>query len=208
MGAERKHIVFIDDSTDELVTFERLYSGDRFDVTTILVQKPSETLWKVAESLDGAAPDLFVLDLFFPVADDIPSGLSPDAAREARVQITRIVDAATNLPNHFSDGNRLLKEAHGVVAESQRLLSALCQELCQSPEGGIRVLKELNKAYAGVPKVFYSRKATIADVKRAMMAGGLDVLSKPHPSIEDREATKLMEDFARYAAGGRPGWIT
>ncbi|MEJ2010199.1 MAG: hypothetical protein P8Z30_18930, partial [Acidobacteriota bacterium] len=197
MEAERRHIVFIDDSTDELETFERLYSGDRFKVTTILVQRPSDTLHRVYDRLNGEVPNLFVLDLFFPQDDDIPAGLGSDAAREARAQITRIVDAASGLPRHFSDGNRLLKEAHGVVAESQHLLSQFCQELRQSPEGGIRVLKELNREYASVPKVFYSRKATIPDAKKAMMAGGLDVLLKPHPSIEDREAPTLMEDFAR-----------
>jgi len=207
MGAERKHIVFIDDSRDELETFERLYSGDRFRVTTILVQRPSDALHRVYDRLDGEVPDLFVLDLFFPLADTVPTRLSSEAAGEARAQITRIVGAASNLADHFADGDRLLKEAHGVVVESQRLLSQVCQELHQSPEGGIRVLKELNREYADVPKIFYSRKATVGDVKRAMMEGALDVLSKPHPSVEIREAPGLVEDFARYCTGQPPIWI-
>ena len=64
MGAERKHIVFIDDSTDELETFRKLYSGDRFRVTTIQVQKPSDSLMQVSSRLAEETPDLFVLDLF------------------------------------------------------------------------------------------------------------------------------------------------
>lgn len=207
MGSQRKHIVFIDDSRDELATFERLYSGDRFRVTTILVQKPSDTLQSVSESLDGAAPDLFVLDLFFPLADSVSGGLNPEATREARVQITKIINAALDLPCYFSDSNQLLKEAHGVVVESQRLLSRVCEEFHQCPEGGIQVLKELNTRYASVPKIFYSRKATLADAKKAMRESGLDVLLKPHPSVEEQEAPRLMDDFGRYAARERPEWI-
>jgi hypothetical protein len=66
MRDERKHIVFIDDSMDELATFERLNSGKHFSVTAILVQKPSVALQQVAGRLDGEVPDLFVLDLYFP----------------------------------------------------------------------------------------------------------------------------------------------
>ena len=66
MGAERKHIVFIDDSADELETFKRLYSGDRFKVSTIQAQRPSDSLKQVTDGLAGEVPDLFVLDLYFP----------------------------------------------------------------------------------------------------------------------------------------------
>ena len=94
------------------------------------------------------------------------------------------------------------------MVESQRLLSDLCQELRQSPRGGMALLKELNRGYPAVPKVFYSRKATIGDVRETMMETGLDVLTKPHPSIENREAASLMEDFARCCAGQPSSWIT
>lgn len=208
MGAERKHIVFIDDSADELRTFERLYSGDRFRVTAIQVQTPSDCLKLVVDGLGKEVPDLFVLDLFFPQADSIPTGLSEDAAEDAHRQMRSIADSVLGLDRYFRDGNRLLKEAHGVVVESQRLLSAFCRELRQSPSGGLALLKELNVGYPSVPKVFYSRKATIGDIRRAMTESGLDVLSKPHPSVENREASGLMEDFARYCAGQPSSWIT
>lgn len=208
MGFERRHIVFIDDSAEELETFARLYSGDRFKVTTIQVQRPSDCLKLVVERIAGETPDLLVLDLFFPQADVAPTRLSPDAARKAKDQVTIIVASVSRLDRYFRDGNKLLKEAHGVVAESQGLLSNLCQGLRQSPRGGIKLVEELNRGYPKVPKVFYSRKATIADVKEAMMESGLDVLSNPHPSIENREASKVMEDFERYRVGQTSGWIT
>lgn len=208
MRTERKHIVFIDDSADEMETFERLYSGDRFRVTTIQVHMPSDSLKLVTERLGEEIPDLFVLDLFFPQADVTPSKLSAGAAQEAHRQIQCIVDSASGLERYFRDGNRLLKEAHGVVVESQRLLSRLCLELRQSPKGGIKLLKELNSRYPRVPKVFYSRKATVGDIRWAMMESGLDVLPKPHPSVENREASKLVEDFARYCEGRPSSWIT
>jgi len=208
MGAKRKHIVFIDDSADELATFERLYSGGRFKVTAIQARKPSLALKQGTERLGASTPDLFVLDLFFPQTDTAPTGLSPGAAQKARDQIASIIDAVSGLTRSFDDGNRLLKEAHGVVVESQRLLSQLCQELRQSPRGGIKLMKDLDREYPGVPKVFYSRKAVIGDVKEAMRAGALDVLSKPHPSVEDREAPGLMEDFERCCAGQPSTWLT
>lgn len=207
MRVKQKHVVFVDDSLDELKTFEKLYSGDRFKVTAIRVQKPSESLKHVSKRLAGERPDLFVLDLFFPQADVTPTSLSTQAAQKARYQAESIVRSISGLGRYFSDGNKLLKEAHGVVAESQCLLSDLCQELRQSPRGGIKLLQELNRVYPDVPKVFYSRKATIGDVKWAMMESGLDVLSKPHPSVENREASKLMEDFAHYCVGRPSSWI-
>lgn len=208
MRPKQKHIVFIDDSAEELETFVKLYSGDRFKVTAIQVQKPSESLKQVTERLAGEKPDLFVLDLFYPQADIAPTGLSAEAAQKANHQVESILHSVSALGDYFGDGNKLLKEAHGVVAESQRLLSDFCQELRQSPRGGIKLLEELKRGYPTVPKVFYSRKATIADVKEAMMESGLDVLSKPHPSVENREASKLMEDFARCCAGQPSSWIT
>jgi CheY-like chemotaxis protein len=208
MRTERKHIVFIDDSAEEIRTFERLYSGERFRVTAVQAQRPSDSLAQVAERLAGETPNLFVLDLFFPEADEAPSGLSGRALESTGAQIRRITKAASQLPRYFSDSDRLLKEAHGLVVESQQLLSQLCQELRQSPNGGIKLLEGLNRGYPGVPKVFYSRKATIDDVKKAMMEGALDVLSKPHPSTENREASSRMDDFGRYCSGQPSSWIT
>jgi hypothetical protein len=80
--------------------------------------------------------------------DNVPSEVGSDAIREARAQITRIVNAALALTDYFSDTSRLLKEAQGVVVESQRLLWLFFQELSQSPGGGIRMLRELSRQYA------------------------------------------------------------
>jgi len=51
--------------------------------------------------------------------------------------------------------------------------------LGQSPAGGIALMRLLRKQYPTVPAVFYSRKATVVDVKAALDAGALDVLIKP-----------------------------
>lgn len=207
MATNRKHIVFIDDSADEVQTFQRLYSGDKFKVTAVQAQGLSKCLQQVSERLAGEVPDLFVLDLFYPEADDAPRELGAAAAPKVREQIQAVIEAASALPGYFAEGDRLLKEGHGVVVESQRLLSELCRELRQSPAGGIRLLGDLSREYPGVPKVFYSRKATVGDVKWAMREGAVDVLLKPHPSVENREAGALMEDFERYCARQPSSWI-
>jgi CheY-like chemotaxis protein len=67
----------------------------------------------------------------------------------------------------------------------------------------MRVLRE---KYPTVPAVFYSRKAMVADVKAALEAGALDVLIKPHRSLEDAEADRIREKLARYCEGRGPAW--
>jgi CheY-like chemotaxis protein len=200
-----RHIAFLDDSPEELEAFERLFSG-RFRITTVLVEQPAGALAKVRARLKGKKPDLFLLDLYYPQVDDAPRELRSGAVLEACRQIAAVADAAAKLPQDFSNPTLLLKEAHGLVAESRQLLWLLCRELRQSPEAGVRVLQELQLGYPRVPKVFYSRKATIDDLKSAMGAGASDLLLKPHPREENREAPRLAEKFASYCDGKPLDW--
>ena len=78
--------------------------------------------------------------------------------------------------------------------------------LGQSPAGGIALMRLLRKQYPTVPAVFYSRKATVVDVKAALDAGALDVLIKPHRSLEDAEAPRFREVLTAYCEGHGPGW--
>ena len=70
----RHRIVCVDDDETELTTFRRLYEGDRFQVTTVCAQFPRSALPAIEQALGEDVPDLFVLDLFFPVISDQPLG--------------------------------------------------------------------------------------------------------------------------------------
>jgi CheY-like chemotaxis protein len=88
------------------------------------------------------------------------------------------------------------------------MLRHWCDVLGTSSSGGIALMRLLRERYPGVPAVFYSRKAMVADVKAALEAGALDVLIKPHRTLEDAEAVRIRETLARYCEGQGPGWRT
>ena len=86
------------------------------------------------------------------------------------------------------------------------MLRHWCDVLGQSPSGGIALMSLLREKFREVPIVFYSRKATVEDVKLALTAGALDVLIKPHRSLEASEAVYLRDSLARYCEGTAPYW--
>lgn len=210
----RCHILFVEDDEREIATFRRLFEGDRFEVTAVCVQFPRLALPAVEKALGGRAPDLVVLDLFFPVTDNT-GGLAPDAVNEARADLERVMRAAGELEAMFVDetlltrtNKQLLLAASDIVYQSQRMLRRWCDALGQSPSGGIALMRSLHDKFPKVPKVFYSRKAAVADVKMALEAGALDVLLKPHRSLEDVEAERIREALADYCEGKPPLWRT
>lgn len=200
-------VVFLDDCEAELATFRKLFGGFGFQITTVLADRPSAALANVSKRLKGRIPDLLVLDLYYPQTEDAPQKLRSGATLEACRQIAAIADVAAGLPADFPRPLDLLKEAHNLVSESRQLLSLLCEELRQSPEAGVRILRELRLRYPNVPMVFYSRKATIADLKSALRAGATDLLLKPHPREEAREARRLAALFIAYAERRPATWL-
>ena len=60
----------------------------------------------------------------------------------------------------------------------------------------------LRQKYTTVPAVFSSRKAPVADVKTALEAGALDVLIKPHRSLDNAEGGSIRESWPRTARVG------
>ena len=209
----RHHIVFVDDDETEVTTFRRLYEGDRFRVTAVCAQFPRSAVPALQQAIGLQTPDLFVLDLFFPTASDPPTGFTADTAPEARAQLRRVMASAQELEAMFFDdavleksGKDLLKAGSDLVYWSQRMLRHWCDVLGQSPSGGIALMKLLREDFRDVPTVFYSRKATVSDVKLALEAGALDVLQKPHRSLENSESARLGELLARYCEGEAPRW--
>jgi len=207
----RPHVLFVDDDETELATFHRLYEGDRFQVTTVCAQFPRSALPAIERALEQEVPDLFLLDLFFPVTTDQPTGFTSDTAPGAH--LARVMTATHELEAVFIDdellkrsGKELLRAGSDLVFWSQKMLRHWCDVLGQSPTGGIALMTLLRAKFHEVPTVFYSRKATVADVKLALAAGALDVLIKPHRSLEDAEAVRLRDILARYCQGSAPEW--
>jgi CheY-like chemotaxis protein len=209
----RHHVMFIEDDEAEIATFRRLYEGDQFELTGLCIQFPRSVLPALGEALGDRVPDLFVLDLFFPATSDPPGGFTVDTLDDARAHLTRVLRAAEELEGMFLDESalakndkELLRAGSELVYWSQRMLRHWCDVLGQSPSGGIALMRRLHEKYPAVPAVFYSRKAGVADVKAALEAGALDVLIKPHRSLEDAEAVRIREALARYCEGRGPGW--
>ena len=178
--------MFIEDDESEMATFRRLYEGDQFELTGLCIQFPRSVVPALAEALGDRAPDLFVLDLFFPAVSNPPGGFTVDTVGDARAHLTRVLRAAEELEGMFIDESalekndkELLRAGSELVYWSQRMLRHWCDVLGQSPSGGIALMRLLRKQYPTVPAVFYSRKATVVDVKAALDAGALDVLIKP-----------------------------
>jgi len=209
----RHHIAFIEDDEAEIATFRRLYEGDQFELTALCIRFPRSALPALAEALGDRIPDLFVLDLFFPATSDPPGGFTPDTVDGARAHLTLVLRTAEELEGMFLDESalakndkELLRAGSELVYWSQRMLRHWCDVLGQSASGGIALMRVLREKYPTVPAVFYSRKAMVADVKAALEAGALDVLIKPHRSLEDAEAVRVREILAGYCEGRGPGW--
>jgi len=209
----RHHILFVEDDEAEIATFRRLYDGDQFVVTPFWVQLPRMVAPEIGKVLGARVPDLFVLDMYFPVTSDPPGGFTSDTIDDARAHLARALRSAEELEGMFLDESalakkdtELLRAGAELVYWSQRMLRHWCDVLGRSSLGGIALMRLLHEKYPSVPAVFYSRKATVADVKAALEAGAVDVLIKPHRSIEDIEAIRIREAFDRYCDGQRPQW--
>jgi CheY-like chemotaxis protein len=213
MDPRRHHVMFIEDDEAEIATFRRLYEGDQFELTGLCVQFPRSIWPELTRALGDRVPDLFVLDLFFPAVSDPPGGFTADTIDGARTHLARVLRTAEELEGMFLDESalaksdkELLRAGAELVYWSQRMLRHWCDVLGQSSSGGIALMRVLREKYPTVPAVFYSRKAMVADVKAALEAGALDVLIKPHRSLEDAEADRIREKLARYCQGREPAW--
>ena len=207
------HLLYVEDDEAEIATFRRLYEGDLFEVTPVCIQFPRSALPKIEEALGSRVPDLFVLDLFFPVTSTSPGGFTVDTVDEARAQLRRVLQVAGELEGAFFDEpalahgeKELLRAGSDLVYWSQRMLRHWCDVLGQSPDGGIALMRLIHEKYSGVPVVFYSRKAMVADLKAALQAGAIDVLLKPHRTLEDVEAVRVRDALAACCQGQAPGW--
>lgn len=209
------HLLFVDDDPNEIQTFSALYSGPQFITTTVLAELPEEAVANTVRALKGATPDLLVLDLYFRRSAEMPEGFD-NLPNQRRQQLEAplkhleqgVCDLRAAFEQHAKDGSRLLRESHAVVHRSRAILDSWCKELGQSREGGLSLLRAMDKQFPNVPKVFYSRKATLKDARAALAGGAIDVLSKPDPSAAVVESAEIAKCFARYAGSRPPGFLS
>mgnify|MGYP005835037903 CR=1 FL=1 len=123
---------------------------------------------KLATAKSG--PALFVLDLYFPDAT-------------ATTQCNTITEPPVTL---IDDEGDLIKAYFNVVAANRRY-QAIRIARGQGPEGGLKLIADVQRRFPGVPMITYTRKGTIEEAERARKAGVRRVLQKP--SGVDWEAT-------------------
>jgi CheY-like chemotaxis protein len=178
----KSKLCFIDDDSDFEIPLFRETFGSEFDVIT------STTFTEaVAEIEDrhGWTPDLFVLDMYFPVAP-------PD-----QLAIAKLAESWTGLQpddgqirqaflNHLTAANRL-----------RQVLSAWNQ----SAEGGRELARLVSEKFPLVPIVFYSRKATLQDAVRSMMVKNVaNVILKPSAGNDEDTKRLTKAEAARIAS--------
>ena len=157
--ADRPVVCFIDDDRDELRIFQRVFGQD-FQI--VPATRFGEAMSRLGQL--GRRPDMFVLDLYFP--------LGRDATDEER-QTMRLLRAD--------------------VEKAQRKLTEYLKSIGQDRDGGLRLMEQVNERFGSVPVVFYTRKGTTDDALACLDAGARDVIRKPQPEDFDSEADPYVQ---------------
>lgn len=165
-------VCFVDDNKDfEIPLFERVF-GDAYDV--IAADDYQTAKRRIAEQRDSA-PDLFVLDLYFPSGQ--PDEEQVDALRQTIVT--------------YEDDRADMRTAYGNFLRAQSRLQAVLDAWRQGPDGGLEIARRVVADYPDVPIVFYSRKATFEDEVRCTAAEGVWGLEKKPTGANDEETERL-----------------
>lgn len=175
-AGRRYRVVFVDDDPAEAETFRRLYQTDELDISPLAATSARKAVEAVQQALSGDAPDLIVLDLYFPDMEEPPAQLEPitfDAARTSLIQLQRAATDAEALlmPGEPLPTSTILRTAGDILYWTQRLVHEWCEMCGQAPDGGVQLLRALRLHYPHTPVIFYSRKATVPDVTLALTSG-------------------------------------
>jgi CheY-like chemotaxis protein len=170
-------ICFIDDDEEfEIPLFCDVF-GEAFDLITAsdYVELKSQI-----DSRESWKPDLFVLDLYFP---------SGPSNREA-------IKALRADPLFVENDNAEIRTAYRNHIRAKERLAGVLDAWKQNANGGLKLAEKVTADYPDVPIVFYSRKATLEDVVRCMVARNVwSVERKPTGKDSDDtiELTKSVQ---------------
>jgi len=183
--AEKKFICFIDDSAQERELFAEVFGGESGAFRVICAESFDQAKELIEEA--DEIPGLFVLDLYFPGSDDASS-----------------FSSELDNPVTFAEDGGDLTRAFLNLEVARKRFQALRIAMGQSPDGGLKLIRQVQEAFPCVPMITYTRKGTIEEAELARKAGARRVLQKP--SGEDWEHTRklnavhrreLEEDFRR-----------
>ncbi len=176
----KKRTVFIDDDdTFEIPLFRKALEGT-FDIVT------GVELEAVRTQIAGTdwKPDLFVLDLYFPLG-------IPDEAALANVRSSKL---------EIIDDQGNMRAAYANFQTVKVRLTRVLHAWNQGPDGGLDLAKRVAKEYPDVPIVFYSRKATPEDVVRCITLKNVCVVEiKPTGSNYDEIEKWTIENSGQLA---------
>lgn|GEM_PF-1901564 len=204
----KRLVVFVDDDPAEVETFLDLYVDDRIEIVPIHAPSVPEALPQIKDALLERQPDLFVLDMFLPTSQNAPTALPRAAIESGMVELRKLRQSIVEIETMTHNGKELLRHTQGLVARAEALVKAWCEKLGQSPQGGVALLQELDALYPNAPKVFYSRKATVEDVKLALAAGALDLIRKPDPPSAKAMAGQIVEAFLAASDWQAPQYLS
>ena len=178
----KPRLCFIDDDAAfEIPLFLEVF-GERFDVVAGVTLE--DCVPGMKERGDWA-PELFVLDLYFPAA-----------AADERA-IAALAESPLSLPR---DGAGL-RQAHANHLAAKARLAAVLAAWRQGPEGGLALAARVRERYPGTPMVFYSRKATTEDALRCLAEDGVfAVIAKPSGATDRESEAKAIEQGAVIGA--------
>ena len=172
-----QRICFIDDDGEfEIPLFANVF-GDYYDII-------AETEYEAAQAEFAARgqwrPDLFVLDMYFPMG-------SPDDSAIDTLRTTRC---------RYADDDAQIRAAYTNFLTAQSRLHQVLDAWRQTPRGGLALARRITDDYPDVPIVFYSRKATFEDIVRCLAADNVWRVARK-PSGADDDETRRLTHTAR-----------
>ena len=170
-------ICFIDDDGEFEIPLFTEVLGDTYDII-------AETDYKAAQAKFAVRgqwrPDLFVLDMYFPMGSPDDSALN--ALRTARPA--------------YVDDDVQIRAAYTNFLTAESRLHHVLDAWRQTPRGGLELASRITHDYPDVPIVFYSRKATFEDIVRCLAADNVWGVAKK-PSGADDDDTRRLTHTAR-----------
>ena len=165
-------ICFIDDD----MVFEIPLFNDVFgDVYDVVAEDSYDTAKKRIAARGEWAPDLFVLDLYFP------SGPPDD----------RTVEELSESTLTLEDDRGQIRAAYANHLRAKERFDAVLDAWRQGPAGGLEIANRVVADFPGVPIVFYSRKATFEDAVRCLATDGVWGLQKKPSGANDEDTRRL-----------------
>ena len=167
-------VCFIDDDEKFEVPLFRNVFGETFDIVAATDFAGAKSQ---IDTRRDWAPDLFVLDLYFPCR---PSNQDKIEALRAE-------------PLSVENDNAEIRTAYRNYVRATKRLHSILDAWNQNANGGLKLAEKVAVDYPKVPIVFYSRKATLEDTVRCMAAKNVWWLERKPTGKDPAETIELTK---------------